>query len=150
VIRFRGAQPNFADAFETVLASDYKSEGETLAIIACGPMVPEAMRAAVILKEERGIETRIVNVHTVKPIDRAAIVAAANDCGAIITAEEHQVGGFGNLVAGAIAQGDVSRPVRLRMVGVADKFGESGQPWELMKFFGLTAEHIAAKALELL
>jgi len=150
VIRFRGAQENFADAFEIVLAADYQSENEDLAIIACGPMVPEAMRAAYLLKVEQGLETRIVNVHTVKPLDQAAIVAAANDCGTIITAEEHQVGGFGNLVAGAIARGDVTCPVRVRMVGVQDTFGESGQPWELMKFFGLTAEHIAQKALELL
>lgn len=150
VIRFRGAQEKFADAFEIVLASQYQPENEDLAIIACGPMVPEAMRAAYILKEERGLETRIVNVHTVKPIDRDAILAAARDCGTIITAEEHQVGGFGNLVAGVIAQGDVPRPVKLRMVGVQDKFGESGQPWELMKLFGLTGEHIAQVALELL
>jgi transketolase len=149
VIRFRGVQEDFADAFETVLASDYKSEDEALAIIACGPMVPEAMRAAYILKQEKGLETRIVNVHTVKPIDREAILAAANDCGTIITAEEHQVGGFGNLVAGVITQGDVARPVKVRMVGVQDTFGESGQPWELMKYFGLTGEHIAAKALEI-
>ena len=133
-----------------MLASDYKSENEDLAIIACGPMVPEAMRAAYILKQEQGLETRIVNVHTVKPLDEAAIVAAANEIGAIITAEEHQVGGFGNLVAGAIAQGDVNRPVKLRMVGVQDTFGEIGQPWELMKFFGLTAEHIAETALGML
>lgn len=150
VIRFRGVQDNFAAAFETVLARDYSSENETLAIIACGPMVPEAMRAAWILKEERGIETRILNVHTVKPLDTASILAAARDCGTIITAEEHQVGGFGNLVAGALAQGDLERPVRVRMIGVQDKFGDSGQPWELMKYYGLTAEHIAAKALELL
>ncbi|NPV49279.1 MAG: transketolase [Armatimonadetes bacterium] len=150
VIRFRGEADNFADAFETCLASDYESENEDLAIIACGPMVPEAMRAAYILKLERGIETRILNVHTVKPLDRVAIVAAAADTGVVITAEEHQVGGFGNLVAGAICQGDLSRPVKLRMVGVRDTFGESGQPWELMKFFGLTAEHIAQTALELL
>jgi transketolase len=150
VIRFRGAQEKFADAFEIVLASDYKSEGEALALIACGPMVPEAMRAAYILKQEQGIETRIVNVHTVKPIDQEAILAAARDCGLIVTAEEHQVGGFGNLVAGVIARGDVDRPVKVRMVGVQDTFGESGQPWELMKFFGLTAEHIVQKALELL
>lgn len=150
VIRFRGVQDNFAGAFETVLASDYSSEDETLAIIACGPMVPEAMRAAWILKEERGIETRILNVHTVKPLDTASILAAARDCGTIITAEEHQVGGFGNLVAGALAQGDLEKPVRVRMIGVQDKFGDSGQPWELMKYYGLTAEHIAAKARELL
>jgi transketolase len=150
VIRLRGEADHFADAFETCLASDYTSENEDLAIIACGPMVPEAMRAAYILKQEEGLETRILNVHTVKPLDRAAIAAAANDIGVVITAEEHQVGGFGNLVAGAICQGNVSRPVKLRMVGVQDTFGESGQPWELMKFFGLTAEHIAEKALAML
>ena len=80
----------------------------------------------------------------------AAIAAAAADTGLVITAEEHQVGGFGNLVAGAIAQSDIPRPVKLRMVGVQDKFGETGQPWELMKLFGLTAEHLVGKALELL
>jgi transketolase len=149
VIRFRGEAENFADAFETCLASDYKSEGEDLTIIACGPMVPEAMRAAYILKQEQGLETRILNVHTVKPLDEAAIVAAAADTGVVITAEEHQVGGFGNLVAGAIGRGDVARPVRMRMVGVQDTFGETGQPWELMKVFGLTAEHIAQVALSL-
>lgn len=150
VIRFRGVQEKFADAFEFILASEYEAENEDLAIIACGPMVPEAMRAAYILKEEHGLETRIVNVHTVKPIDKAAILRAAKECGGkIITAEEHQVGGFGNLVAGVLAQGDLDIPIKVRMIGVPDKFGESGQPWELMKFFGLTAEHIAQKALEI-
>jgi transketolase len=151
VIRFRGEAPRFVDAFETVLSADYTSENEDLAIIACGPMVPEAMRAAWILKAERGVETRILNVHTVKPIDRAAIVAAAADTGVVVTAEEHQVGGFGNIVAGVIAQGK-SPDARLimGMIGVQDKFGQSGEPWELMQAFGLCAEHIAAKALELL
>lgn len=149
VIRFRGEADSFVEAFETCLASDYTSENEDLAIIACGPMVPEAMRAAYILKQELGLETRVLNVHTVKPLDRDAIAAAAREVGTIITAEEHQVGGFGNLVAGAVCQSDVGRPIRLRMVGVQDKFGETGQPWELMKLFGLTAEHIAEVAREL-
>ncbi len=149
VIRYRGARDRFVDAFETVLASDYKSEGERLAIIACGPMVPEAMRAAYILKEEFGIETRVLNVHTVKPLDVDAIVKAAEDCGAVVTAEEHQVGGFGNIVASAILR-NVDKPVAFDMIGVQDRFGESGRPWELMQVFGLTAEHIAAKAQEIL
>ena len=148
VMRFRGKQPNFADAFETVLASDYKAENEALCIIACGPMVPEAMRAAVILKETKGIETRIVNIHTVKPIDKQAISAAANEVGCIITAEEHQVGAFGGMVASVINCN--ARPVKMDMVGVQDRFGESGQPWELMKAFELTAEHIVKKSLALL
>lgn len=150
VIRYRGEQDNFIDAFETQLFGQYQSEGEELAIIACGPMVPEAMRAAYILKEDYYIETRILNVHTVKPLDEAAIVATAREIPVIVTAEEHQVGGFGNLVASAITRGDVGQAVRLDMVGVEDRYGESGAPWELMKAFGLTAEHIAQKALNLL
>lgn len=60
------------------------------------------------------------------------------------------MGGFGNLVAGAICRGCLGKPVKVAMVGVQDKFGDSGQPWELVKSFGLTAEHIAARAKELL
>ena len=150
IIRFRGEKPNFIDAFDHVLSTDYKNEGETLAIIACGPMVPEAMRAAWLLKKEKGIETRVVNVHTVKPIDRAAIIAAAEEIGTIVTAEEHQVGGFGNIVAGVAAtRKNTAKPLRIEQIGVQDIFGESGLPWELMKLFELTAEHIAAKALEM-
>lgn len=150
VIRFRGEKANFIDAFEHALSTDYKSEGEQLAIIACGPMVPEAMRAAWILKVEKGIEARVLNVQTVKPIDAAAIIAAAEDCGTIITAEEHQVGGFGNIVAGVAAtRKNTAKPLRIAQIGVADTFGESGQPWELMKLFGLTAEHIAKKAMQI-
>ncbi|MCD6575273.1 transketolase, partial [Candidatus Aerophobetes bacterium] len=105
IIRYRGEKEEFIEAFEVKLSTDYTSEGEDLSIIACGPMVPEAMRAAYILKEEYGIETRIVNVHTVKPIDKEAIIKAAEETGIVLTAEEHQAGGFGNIVAGVIAQG---------------------------------------------
>jgi transketolase len=62
----------------------------------------------------------------------------------------HQVGGFGNLVAGAVARADIGKPIKMAMVGVQDKFGDSGQPWELIKSFGLTGEHIAAQCLQLL
>lgn len=151
IIRFRSEKPEFIDAFEHTLASDYKDEGESVAIIACGPMVPEAMRAAWMLKAEKGIEARVVNVHTVKPIDKAAIIAAAEEIGTIVTAEEHQVGGFGNIVAGIAATRTKSdKPLRIGQIGVADTFGESGQPWELMKMFKLTAEDIAAAAMRLL
>ncbi|HUV04313.1 MAG TPA: transketolase [Armatimonadota bacterium] len=149
VIRYRGARDRFIDAFETVLASDYKNENEDLAIIACGPMVPEAMRAAYILKEDFGLETRVVNVHTIKPLDREAVARAAAETGAVLTAEEHEVGGFGNIIASAILS-QAQRPVAFDMVGVADRFGESGKPWELMQEFGLTAEHLAEKAREIL
>lgn len=151
IIRFRGEKPEFIDAFEQKLSKDYENEGETLAIIACGPMVPEAMRAAWILKKEKGIETRVINVHTVKPLDKAAIIAAAEEIGTIITAEEHQVGGFGNIIAGVAAtRKKQDKPLRIEQIGVADTFGESGMPWELMKLFRLTAEDIAAKAMEML
>jgi transketolase len=151
VIRLRGEKPNFIDAFETVLASQYKNEKEHLSIIACGPMVPEAMRAAWILKSDFGLETRVINVHTIKPLDVEALVRAIVETGVIVTAEEHQVGGMGNLVAAAVLQ-DARvhcKCVKFGMVGVKDRFGESGAPWELIKEFELSAEHIVKKAKEL-
>ena len=152
VIRYRGEKEEFIDAFETVLASDYASEGEDLSIIACGPEVPEAMRAAYILKEDFGIETRVINMHTLKPLDEEAIIRAAMDTGVIVTAEEHQVGGFGNRISAVIAQSlDVYQKgkVIMGMIGVKDRFGESGQPWELIKEFEVSGEHIAKMAKEL-
>ena len=150
IIRYRGERNNFISAFETKLSSDYTSEGEDLTLIACGPMVAEAMRAAYILKEEYNINTRILNIHTVKPIDKKAIVKAADETNIIITCEEHQVGGFGNIIAGVIVCGkSYSTPLIMEMIGVEDRFGESGAPWELTKIFGLTAEHITQRAKEL-
>jgi transketolase len=151
IIRYRGPKPRFLEAFETVPSTDYKDEGEEVSVVACGPMVPEAMRAAWLLKEEQGIETRIVNVHTVKPLDVAALVRAADETGLVVTAEEHQVGGFGNIVAGAILENRQSfqLPLLLDRVGVLDCFGVSGKPWELMQWFGLCAEHIAERVLRL-
>jgi transketolase len=152
VIRYRGAQSRFADAFDTILGPRYHNEREQLAIIACGPMVPEAMRAAWILRDEYGIETRIVNVHTVKPLDVPTIVRAAEETRAVITSEEHQVGGFGNIIAGAILRHRTNfrQPLQWSMIGIEDRFGVSGNPWELVQHFGLTAEHIAKRGLEIL
>ena len=151
VIRFRGEKPSFKDAFEHRLASGYKNEKEDVAIVACGPSVVEAMRAVWILKREYGIETRVLNLHTVKPIDTEALTAAAGDCGVVVTAEEHQVGGMGNRVAAVIQSSEklYGKPVVMGMIGVQDRFGDSGAPWELLKEFGLSAEHIAAKAKQL-
>jgi transketolase len=151
VIRYRGEQEQFIDAFQTVLGCDYRSENEDLCIIAIGAMLPEAMRAAYILKEENGVETRVVNPHTVKPLDEKTIAAAAFEIGAIITVEEHQVGGFGNIVAGVIGRSkQFESPLVMDMIGVDDRFGESGQPWELVKVFNLAAEFIAVRAKKLL
>jgi transketolase len=151
VIRYRGEEDKFIDAFEHKLSADYKTENEDLSIVACGPSVPEAMRAAYILKEEFGIEARVVNMHTIKPMDKDAIVKTALETDIIVTAEEHQVGGFGNQVAAVIMQAKelVGKHPIMGMIGVQDRFGESGAPWELVKEFEVSAEHIAAKAKEL-
>jgi transketolase len=153
VIRYRGEQARFPDAFDTFLGNRFRNERRSqVSIIACGPMVAEAMRAAWLLKEEYGIETRIVNVHTIKPLDVGTIVRAADETGVVVTAEEHQTGGFGNIIAGAILQHrpNFRAPLQLSMIGVADRFGVSGNPWELVQHFGLTGEHIAKRVLDLL
>jgi len=151
IYRYRGEKAKFKDAFEVKLASEYKSEDEDLTIMACGPEVPEAMRAAWILKEDFGIESRIINIHTLKPLDKEPVIRAALETGIIVTAEEHQVGGFGNWIANVVSQAAelYRKPLLLGMVGVKDRFGESGQPWELIKEFEVSAEHIAQKAKEL-
>jgi transketolase len=151
IARYRGEQERFIDAFEWFLSSKYVSEQEDLAIVACGPSVPEAMRAAYILKEDFGLETRVIDMHTVKPLDKEAAIRAAVDTGLVITAEEHQVGGFGNWISAALAQSKelYGKPYLTGMIGVKDRFGESGQPWELVKEFEVSAEHIAQLAKEL-
>ena len=150
IIRFRKVEQNFIDAFEIFLSNKYKSENEDICIIACGPMVAEAMRAAWILKQEYDIETRVVNIHTIKPIDKHCLLRAADEIGRILTVEEQQVGGFGNIVAGVIAQGKIfSKSFVMDMVGINDHFGESGAPWDLMKAFGLSAEQITVRAKKL-
>lgn len=152
VTRLRSESENFIDSFETVLADQYKNENEHLSIIACGPMVPEAMRAAYILKKDYNWETRVVNIHTLKPIDEAAIVRAAKETGIVITAEEHQIGALAWRVSGVITESPelYGRPIITGAIGVKDRFGDSGAPWELVKEFEVSAEHIAAKAVELM
>jgi transketolase len=152
VIRLRKEAENMIDAFEHCLAADYKNEHEALSIIACGPMVPEAMRAAYILKQEYGVETRVVNMHTLKPFDEEAVVRAAKETGIVVTAEEHQVGALAWRVSGVITASNemYGVPVITGAIGVQDRFGESGAPWELIKEFEVSGEHIAKKAAELL
>ncbi len=152
VIRLRQEGPSFLDAFETVLADSYKNEEEALSIIACGPMVPEAMRAAFILKKEFGYETRVLNLHTLKPIDAEAIVRAAQETGVVVTAEEHQIGALAWRVSGILTESPqlYGVPVITGAIGVKDRFGDSGAPWELIKEFEVSAEHIAQRAVELM
>jgi len=152
VFRLRREADSFIEAFECVPAAEYESEGEAATIVSCGPETAEALRATYILKTDLDIETRVLHLHTVKPLDTAAIIRAAAETGAVVTAEEHQVGGLGNRVAGVIVENlpRQTRAPRFAMIGVPDRFGESGKPWQLVKKFGLTAEHIAAKVKELL
>jgi transketolase len=151
IYRFRQREPKFIDAFEIILSDQYQNENENIAIIACGAMVPEAMRAAWILKEEKDIDTRVINLHTIKPLDEKTIMEAVNDIGTLLTAEEHQIGGFGNIVAGAATRlKEKQTPLKIDMVGVGDRFGESGDAWELTRHFGLSAEWIAERALGML
>ena len=152
IYRFRGEKENFIDAFDICLAEDYKNENEDLTLIACGPEVAEACRAAWILKKDFNIETRVINLHTVKPLDKTAIIRSAEETGAILTCEEHQVGGMGNWVASTVlsASKPAGKKVLFDMLGVNDRFGESGKSWQLIKEFGLSAEHIADRAKKLL
>jgi len=122
-------------------------EGKDLTIFACGIMVHEALKAHDELKKE-GVTARIINLHTVKPIDKEEIIKAAKETGAIVTAEEHTVvGGMGSAVSEVISE---NCPVPIKMVGIKDRFGESGEAWELMNYFGLSSDGIVKAALEVL
>ena len=117
-------------------------EGKDVTVIANGAMVYEAMNAAAELAKE-GISVRVLNMHTVKPLDEAAIITAAKETGCIVTAEEHQINcGLGSAIAECLAK---NYPVPVEMVAVNDSFGESGQPQELMDKYGLNQESIAKK-----
>jgi transketolase len=120
-------------------------EGNDVALVACGLMVWEALLAAEELEKKHGINARVINNASIKPIDYETLVNAALECGAIVTAEEHQVhGGLGSAVAEVIVK---NYPVPMEFVGVKDRFGESGEPEELMVRFGLTWKEIYASAL---
>lgn len=118
-------------------------DGKDVTIIATGLMVYEAVQAAEMLKAD-GIDASVINIHTIKPIDKDIIIKAAKETGVIVTAEEHNIiGGLGSAVAEVVCE---SCPVPVLRVGVEDTFGKSGPAVELLHIFGLDAEHIAAKA----
>ena len=147
----RFAVPNI-----TAEMKDYKFElgrgvtmkdGNDLTIIATGYMVHLALEAAEMLKEE-GISARVVNIHTIKPIDASLITKCAKETGAIVTAEEHNIiGGLGSAVSEIVCE---SAPVPVIRVGVSDEYGRSGKVPELLEIYGLTSKNIAAKAKEAL
>lgn len=118
-------------------------DGSDVTIIATGLLVNEAVIAAENLKAE-GIDARVINIHTIKPIDKDIIIKAAKETGAIVTAEEHSViGGLGGAVCEVLGE---NYPVPVLRLGVNDTFGKSGPALELLKIFGLDAGHIAQKA----
>ncbi len=119
------------------------TEGNDVAIIATGLMVNEALMAAEELKKE-GINARVINMATIKPLDKDIVIKAAKETGAIVTAEEHNViGGLGGAVSEVICG---NYPVPVVKLGVEDTFGRSGPAVELLHLYGLDAEHIVAKA----
>ena len=123
-----------ATPFEVGKAQTFRA-GNDVAIVACGILVYNALMAAEELAREDGIEARVINNHTVKPMDDAAIVEAARACGAVVTVEEHQVhGGMGSAVAETLA---AHAPVPIEFIGVQDRFGQSGDPVELIEHYGM-------------
>lgn len=120
-----------------------KEGGLDVAIIACGPLVHNAILAAAELEKE-GVSVRVVNNVSIKPMDEETIIRAAKDAGCVVTVEEHQVaGGMGSAVAEVLAK---NHPVPIEFVGVQNRFGESGAPNELIEHFGMGVSHIKAAA----
>ena len=123
------------------------AEGNDVAIIATGIMVEAALEAKEELAKE-GINARVINIHTIKPIDEELIIKAAKETGVIVTAEEHSViGGLGSAVAEVVSE---NCPVPVLRVGVKDTFGESGKPNELLEKYGLTSNDIVNKVKEVI
>ena len=122
-------------------------DGKDVTIVATGLMVQEAMKAAAALKEE-GIDARVLNIHTIKPLDNEIIIKAAKETGKLVVVEEHSViGGLGEAVTSLLAE---NYPVPVKKIGVNDTFGYSGPAVELLKKFGLSAENIQNTTKEFL
>lgn len=122
-------------------------EGRDVTIIATGILVPDALEAARTLESE-GIDARVIDMHTMKPLDQEAVIRAAQETGRIVTAEEHSViGGLGSAVAEVIVK---NAPCRVEMVGQQDVFGESGKPAELLEKYGMTPADIVRAARKVL
>ena len=143
-------------ALPILFGEDYKfelgkgvlmAEGVDVTLVATGFMVSVALDARELLAKE-GISARVINIHTIKPIDKDILVRAAEETGAIVTAEEHNIyGGLGSAVAEVLVE---NCPIPMARVGVEDTFGRSGTVPALMEYYGLTAENMAKKAKEVI
>ena len=121
----------------------WESKDPQVAIIACGPLVYEALLAAKEL-EKKGIESLVINSHTIKPLDEQALIRAARTTGAVVTVEENQVnGGLGGAISELLAK---NFPVPIEFIGMPDSFGESGAPDELLEKYGMKAKNIIEAA----
>ncbi|MDU1603722.1 MAG: transketolase family protein [Clostridium sp.] len=122
-------------------------KGDDAAIIASGMMVQKAIEAAKYLESE-GIHVRVINISTIKPIDKEIIIKAAKETKGIVTAEEHSIiGGLGSIVSSVVCD---KYPCKVKMIGIEDKFGESGTPDELMEKFKLTSDAISESIKEII
>jgi transketolase len=132
----------FDDSYQPEIGKAVRlREGAAATVIATGIMVERALLAADVLKE-KGLAVRVVNIHTIKPIDVAEILQAARETGAIVTAEEHNViGGLASAVAEVVVQ---NHPVPMEFIGIMDRFGQSGSPAQLLEEYGMNPEHIVA------
>jgi transketolase len=144
----RAKAPTIENKKDFLLGKGYIIEGgKDLAIIASGVMVYESLLANKLLKE-KGISATIANIHTIKPIDKDLIIDLAKRHKRIVVCEEHQViGGLCSSVCEVLSR---NYPVRVECIGIEDRFGQSGQPNELMEFYGLSAGCIAKKAEQFL
>ena len=135
---------NDAASYKFELGKGVKlADGKDVTIVATGIMVDMALEAAKVLANE-GISARVINIHTIKPLDKEIIAAAAKETGAIVTAEEHNIyGGLGSAVAEAVCE---ACPVPVLRIGTEDVFGHSGKVPPLLEMYGLTVENIVAKA----
>ena len=119
----------------------WKSKNPQVAIFATGPLAHNALLAAREI-EGNGVGAVVVNVHTIKPLDKETIVSLARETGAVVTVEEHQIaGGLGGAIAELLAQ---ECPTPIEFVGVRDRFGQSGEPAELLEHYGMGVSHIVA------
>jgi len=133
--------------WDAMFGGSTSKHGLDVAIIACGPLVHNAILAAAELEKE-GIKLRVINNTSIKPMDEDVIIQAAKDAGAIVTMEEHQVaGGMGSAVAEILAK---NYPVPMEFIGVQNRFGESGAPQELIERFGMGVSHIKQAVMKVL
>ena len=130
----------------TIGKAQVLKNGKDVALIAAGPMVPECLKAAEKL-EEKGVNAMVINSHTIKPLDKKTILAAAKKCGKVITVEEGQINcGLGSAVSEYLSE---VYPVSVKRIGMKDRFGESGEPYKLLKKFGFSAGHVVKEALKM-